>query len=487
CKDFGGVQILKNIDFELKKGEIHGIVGQNGAGKSVFMKILDGVYKKSSGRMLIEGKEVSFQSPIDAKKAGIGMVFQELSLIPNLTVAKNIFLNREPRKGPIIDDAKMIKSSSETLNSLGIDINPKAILKDLSISYKQIVEIAKVVSHNCKIVIMDEPTASLGQSEAKLLFDTVKKLKEKSISIIYISHHLKEIFEICDRVTVLRDGQKILTDETKKLDMSVLVEAMLGKKIVQTINFNPDNIIDRNNKPMLEVKDLNIGGTEKISFKLWPGEVLGFAGLLGAGQEKIIQSIFGIEPKLSKELFLQGKKVTIKKPEDSLKYKITMVPEDRQTHGLIVDQTIKDNTVLSILDKLKKFIFFKEKKAREISKKYVKDLNIATTSIFKKIRLLSGGNQQKVVIAKNLAADPDVMILNDPNVGVDIGSKKDILQLIRDFSDSGKSSIFISSEFEELARICDRVLVMKNNIIVKEFIRKETEELTESMIMHAAQ
>lgn len=487
CKDFSGVQVLKNINFELKKGEIHAIVGQNGAGKSVFMKILDGVYKKTSGKIVIEGKEVNPTNPMEARKMGIGMVFQEFSLIPNLSVAKNIFLNREPRKGLIVDDTKMISSSRETLESLGIHINPKTILNNLSVSYKQIIEIAKVVSQNRKIIIMDEPTASLTQAEVRLLFKTVKKLKEKGIAIIYISHRLKEIFEVCDRVTVLRDGRKILTEETSKINISELIEAMLGRKVIKSVKFNSSNIIKRKGTPMLEVKNLDLGGKEKVSFKLWPGEVLGFTGLMGAGQSKLVQAIFGIFPKLSKELYIRGKKVIINKPEDSLKYKITMVPEERQTQGLIIEHTIRDNIVLSILDNLKKLILFDDERAEEISKKYVKDLSIATTSIFKKIKFLSGGNQQKVVIAKNLAANPDIMMLNDPNFGVDVGSKQDILQLIRDFSNAGKSSIFISSEYEELARVSDRVIIMKDGSIIDELIRDENTKLTETMITHAVQ
>lgn len=487
CKDFSGVRVLDNINFDLRKGEIHAIVGQNGAGKSVLMKILSGVYKRNSGRVLMNGKDVNCATPIEARKIGIGMIFQELSLVPNLTIAKNIFLNRELKRGMLVNDAEMIRDSRETLESLGVNISPKTILKDLSISYKHIVEIAKVVSQNRKIIIMDEPTASLTQAEIKLLFKTIKKLKEKGITIIYISHHLEEIFGICDRVTVIRDGKKILTEEIDKINISQLIEAMLGKKIVESVRFKSEKLLKREGIPMLEVKGLNLNGKSRVSFKLWPGEVLGFAGLVGAGQNKLVQAVFGIYPNLFKELYIHGRKIYIKKPEDSLKHKITMVPEDRQAQGLIVDHTVKDNIVLSILDIIKRFIFFDGNKANKIARKYTRDLNITTTSIFKKVRFLSGGNQQKVVIAKNLAANPDVMILNDPNLGVDVGSRQDILQLMRDFSDNGKSTIFISSGFEELARVCDRVIIMKEGSIIKEFIKDKSCKLTENMLVHAAQ
>jgi len=486
-KDFNGVKVLNDINFDLKRGEIHAIIGQNGAGKSVLMKILSGVYTRSSGKIIIDGKEVSYNTPIEARKIGIGMIFQEFSLIPTLSVAKNIFLNRELKKGMLIKDEEMNRVSKEILESLGVYINPKKMMRDLLVSYKQLVEIAKVVSQDKKIIIMDEPTASLVQAEVQLLNKVIKRLKEKGISIIYITHHLKEIFEICDRVTVLRDGKKILTKTINNINLSQLIEAMLGKELTEAVKFQIEKPIKREGIPMLEVKDLDLGGNEKNSFKLWPGEVLGFAGLMGAGQNGLVKAIFGIYPNLSKELYMHGKKINIKKPEDSLKYKITMVPEERQTQGLIIDQTIKENIVLSILDRIKRIFFFNNRKANDISKKYVKNLNIVTTTIFKKVKLLSGGNQQKVVISKNLAADPDIMILNDPNFGVDIGSKQDILQLIRKFADRGKSAIFISSEFEELARVCDRVIIMKSGSIVNEFTRDKSFEITEELLLHVAQ
>jgi len=486
-KDFNGVQVLEDINFDLKRGEVHAIIGQNGAGKSVLMKILSGVYTRSSGKIIIDGKEVNYTTPMEARKKGIGMIFQEFSLIPTMTVARNIFLNREPKRGIFIKDGEMIKDSRQILEDLGVDISPKKVLKGLSVSNKQLVEIAKVVSQDRKIIVMDEPTAALAQAEVLILNKAIRKLKEKGISIIYITHHLKEIFEICDRVTVLRDGKKILTDNISSTDMSQIIEAMLGKKIKEIIKFQTENPVKRAGVAMLEIKDLDLGGKERVSFKLWPGEVLGFAGLMGAGQNKLVKAIFGIHPELPKEMFIKDKKINIKKPEDSLKYKVTMVPEERQAQGLVVDATIKANVIMSILDRLKGALFLNERKANDTAKKYVEDLNIVTTTIFKKVKFLSGGNQQKVVISKNLAADPDIMILNDPNFGVDIGSKQEIMQLIRKFGDSGKSAIFISSEFEELARVCDRVFVMKGGSIVNEFVRDAGPELSEELLVHAAQ
>jgi ribose transport system ATP-binding protein len=486
-KNFSGVDVLHGIDFDLRPGEVHAIIGQNGAGKSVLMKILDGVYTKSSGQIIIDGREVIYSSPKEARNLGIGMIFQEFSLIPALSVAKNIFLNTEIKKWFIVKDRSMIKASKDILESLGLKINPKKILSELPVSYKQIVEIAKVISQDRKIIIMDEPTASLVQSEVKSLNNVIKKLKEKGISIIYITHHLKEIFEICDRVTVLRDGRKILTKDITDINLNQIIEAMLGKKVNKSTKNQFKEPIKRSGTPVLEIKDLDLAGNHKISFKLWAGEILGFAGLMGAGQNELVKAIFGIYPNINKKLLVNGKKVNIKKPEDSLKYKITMVPEERQTQGLIVEQNIKDNIVVSILDKLKKIIFFDNKSANSIANKFAKELNIVTTSIYSKVKLLSGGNQQKVVISKNLAVNPNVIILNDPNFGVDIGSKHEILDLIRKFGEEGKSAIFISSEFEELADTCDRILIMKERSIFKELIKAQNFLLTEELLLHEVQ
>jgi len=485
-KDFSGVQVLFDVDFELKKGEVHAIIGQNGAGKSVLMKILNGVFPRSSGKITVDGTDVRFSNPQDASNAGIGMIYQEFSLIPTMSVARNIFLNREIKKGGFTKDKEMLSRSKEILEDLGVDINPRTTLRDLSVSHKQLVEIGKVVSQDRKIIIMDEPTASLTKGEVEILNKVIRRLKEKGISIIYISHHLNEIFDVCDRVTVLRDGRKILTEKVQDVDLSKLIEAMIGKKMTSGIVYETKYEIDRSGPPKLEIKDLDLGGDEKISFKLWPGEVLGLAGLMGAGQDRIIKAIFGILPELSKTMIIDGKEIKIKKPEDSLKYKVTMVPEERQTQGLVIDHTIKSNINLSILDKLKGILFINDRKANDISKKYVDELNVVTDTIFKKVKFLSGGNQQKVVIAKNLAAEPDIMILNDPNFGVDVGAKQEILQLVRKFADTGKSAIFISSEFEEVGQVCDRVLVLKDSSVSGELSR-EKESITEQSLLTAVQ
>lgn len=485
-KDFSGVQVLFNVDFELKRGEVHAIIGQNGAGKSVLMKILNGVFPRSSGTIEIDGKEVQFSNPQEASNAGIGMIYQEFSLIPTMSVARNIFLNRELKKAGFTADADMLSQAKAILEDLGEDINPRAILRDLSVSHKQLVEIGKVVSQDKKIIIMDEPTASLTKGEVATLNKVIKRLKEKGISIIYISHHLNEIFEICDRVTVLRDGRKILTEKVSDVNLARLIEAMIGKKMASGTVYETKYDIDRSAAPKLEIEDLDLGGQQKVSFKLWPGEVLGLAGLMGAGQDRIIKAIFGILPGLEKDMKIDGKPTNIKKPEDSLKHKITMVPEERQTQGLVIDHTIKSNINLSILDKLKGILFINDRKANAVSKKYVDELNVVTDTIFKKVKFLSGGNQQKVVIAKNLAAEPDIMILNDPNFGVDVGAKQEILQLVRRFADTGKSAIFISSEFEEVGQVCDRVLVLKDGSVAQEIYR-DKEPITEESLLTAVQ
>jgi len=485
-KDFSGVVVLQDINFELKRGEVHAIVGQNGAGKSVLMKILNGVYARSSGKIILDGEDVHFANPHDARVKGVGMIYQEFSLIPTMSVAKNIFLNREPKKAGFVNDAYMLKSAKGILEDLGVDINPKKLVKDLSVSHKQLVEIGKVVSEERKIIIMDEPTASLTRGEVETLNKVIRRLKGKGISIIYITHHLNEIFDICDRVTVLRDGKKIITEKVSSIDLSKIIEAMLGKKLTRRI-YETKYKIDRSKQPKIEVKDLDLGGSKKVSFKVWEGEVLGLAGLLGAGQDRIVKAIYGILPEISKEVLIDGRKINIKKPEDSLKQKVTMVPEERQTQGLIVENTLKFNICLSVWDKLRRGAFVNDRNANKLTKKYVDELNIVTDSIFKKVKFLSGGNQQKVVIAKNLAAEPDIMILNDPNFGVDVGSKQEILQLVRRFADAGKVAIFISSEFEEIAQVCDRVLILKDGIVINEYMREKGPEITEESLMHAVQ
>jgi ribose transport system ATP-binding protein len=348
------------------------------------------------------------------------------------------------------------------------------------------VEIGKVVSEDRKIIVMDEPTASLTRGEVETLNKVIKRLKDRGISIIYITHHLNEIFDICDRITVLRDGKKIITEKVSEIDLAKIIEAMLGKKLTRKI-YETKYKIDRTGSPKVEIKNLDLGGKEKVSFKVWEGEVLGLAGLMGAGQDRIVKSIYGILPEISKEVFIGGKKINIKKPEDSLKNRVTMVPEERQAQGLIVENTLKFNVCLSIWDRLRRGIFVNDRKANNITKKYVDELNIVTDSIFKKVKLLSGGNQQKVVIAKNLAAEPDIMILNDPNFGVDVGSKQEILQLVRNFADTGKCAIFISSEFEEIAQVCDRVLILKEGTVINEYLRDEGPEITEESLIHAIQ
>ena len=483
-KSFDSVEVLRDVDLSLKRGEVHAIIGQNGAGKSVLMKIISGVHKKSGGKIFYEGKEALFSSPIEARQCGIGMIYQEFSLIPTLTVAENIFLTREPKGfGKLIDDRKVKSEAVKILEDLGVFIDPDKRVQKLTASEKQVVEIGKVISQDRKIVIMDEPTASLTLSEVLTLYEIIRKLKKRGISILYITHYLREVFGICDTVSVLRDGQMIMTKATKDTDMSECISAMIGKRYSKS-NIGPRHI-KRTGTPMLEVKGLDLGGKEHIAFQLWPGEILGLAGLLGAGQEKVVDAIFGVLP-CKNEVFKQGEKLRIRFPSDAIKHKIGMVPDDRLTEGLILEHNVKDNICLTIFEKLRgKFI--DRKVTEEIAHSFVKKLSIKTRHINQKVRFLSGGNQQKVVIAKNLAFEPDILLLSDPNFGVDVGSKQEIVGIIKAFVSSGKSCIFISSEFEEIANVCDRILVVKDNIIIKELIEDQDNEFSEEMLLHAVQ
>ncbi len=483
-KSFDNVEVLRDIDLCLKRGEVHAIIGQNGAGKSVLMKIISGVHKKSGGKIILEGKEAAYSSPREARQCGIGMIYQEFSLIPTLTVAENIFLTREPKGlGGLIDSNKVKSEAARILADLGVSIDPSKRVQRLTASEKQVVEIGKVVSQDRKIIIMDEPTASLTLNEVQTLYEIIRKLKARGISILYITHYLREVFGICDTVTVLRDGQKIMTKVTKETDMSECISAMIGKRYSKSDS--SFRSIERTGTAMLEVKDLDLGGKQKISFQLWPGEILGLAGLLGAGQEKVVDAIFGVLP-CSSEVFKQGKKLRIRLPSDAIKYKIGMVPDDRLTEGLILEHNVKDNICLTIFEKMRgKFI--NRKVTEETASSFVNKLSIKTRHINQKVRFLSGGNQQKVVIAKNLAFGPDILLLSDPNFGVDVGSKQEIVNIIRAFASEGKSCIFISSEFEEIATVCDRVLVIKDNVLRKELIRDRDHEFSEEMLLHAVQ
>jgi ribose transport system ATP-binding protein len=487
CKSFNGISVLNNVHFELCEGEVHALMGGNGAGKSTLMKILTGVYERDSGSVRIHDTEVQIKTMKDAVAQGISMIFQEFSLVPTLTVAQNIFLAREPRKAGFIDDKECIRLTRELLKDLNMDIHPEAKVGDLGVGYWQMTEIAKALSQKTKILVMDEPTSSLTKSETEILFQLIDKLKSKGISIIYISHRMDEIFQISDRITILGDGKNIVTIDTDKIDMDTLIQHISGKSIQKQIAFGQE---ETNHKmkgtPVLEVKNLISGDrVNGVSFQLYPGEVLGIAGLMGSGRTETLRALFGIDPVSQGEILLKGQPVTVKNPKQAIELGLAFVPEDRRMQGLVLDHSVKENTLLPLITNKFKSPFIDDRKGNQITKEWIQKLNIKTDSIFKTARLLSGGNQQKIVFAKWLATLPDILLLDEPTIGVDIGAKTEIIEIVRQLADSGKSIVLVSSELAELIAASDRIIIFKKGKVTGQLLRSEIS--SEEDLEHAIQ
>ncbi|GAX92015.1 sugar ABC transporter ATP-binding protein [Effusibacillus lacus] len=485
-KSFNGIKVLDKVDFELRSGEVHALMGGNGAGKSTLMKILTGVYELDEGEITINGSRVTIKQPSDAKENGISMIFQEFSLIPTLTVAQNIFLSREPKnKFGLIDDQECLRLTEELLIELNVNIDPNTPVEQLGVGYWQMTEIAKALSQDTKILIMDEPTSSLTKNETEVLFQMINKLKDKGIAIIYISHRMDEIFRICERITILRDGKRVITAACSELSLESVIQHIVGGNLEHAFEWKDRNY-QRNQEPILQVRDLVSGQrVNGVSFDLYRGEILGIAGLMGSGRSETVRALFGIDPIDGGEIVINGRQQSIKKPQDAIKAGIALVPEDRRMQGLILDHSLKDNTLLPILSSVKKGPFIDEQKANQIAQEFVQRLNIKTDSIFKTSRLLSGGNQQKIVLAKWLATSPDILILDEPTIGVDIGAKTEIIEIIRSLADSGKAIIVISSELPELLALSDRVIVLHGGKVTKEMYRREIR--SEEALQHAIQ
>ena len=478
-KSFSGIRVLHGVDFDLRKGEVHALVGGNGAGKSTLMKILQGVYRPDEGQIAVDGNPVEVRSPHDARALGIGMIFQEFSLIPTLTVAQNIFLGHEPRgSGGLIDDRAGARQARELFAQLEEDIDPNARMLDLGTGYWQLTEIAKALAQDARVLIMDEPTSSLTATEAHSLFALVQRLKERGISIIYISHRMDEIFRITDRITVLRDGRHILTEDTAALTMNQVIDAIVGQSMEQAFEWQ-ERSVDRSVAPLLQVRNLSAGSrVQDISFDLYPGEILGLAGLMGSGRTELARAIFGIDRVDKGEILIRGQRVDIGNPEEAIIAGVSLVPEDRRTQGLVLDHSVKNNLLLPLLNRLDHAGIIDDRRGDRMAGSIVTDLRIKTGSIATTARLLSGGNQQKVVIGKWLATEPNILIMDEPTAGVDIQAKTEILGVIRALADRGKGIIVISSELVELLAVSDRLLVLRDGHVVREVDRREirTEE-----------
>lgn len=476
CKSFGDAKVLKNVQFELKHGEVHALAGGNGAGKSTLMKIMTGVYTHDEGKIFIDGKETVIEKPLDAKEQGIAMIFQELSLVQTMTVAENIFLGTEIVKNGVRDVKKMNEKTSQILYRLGMDISPSTVVSELSVGMSQMVEIAKAVSKDAKILVFDEPTAALSDSETKRLFEIITQLKNEGVSMVYISHRMNEILSICDSITILKDGEYVTTQNIKDMTLDKIVSYMMGGTSGKGHKFEwVERKHDENAKDVLKVDHLKINEKiNDISFSLKHGEIVGFAGLMGSGRTEILECLFGLRKKEGGTVILDDKEVHIKNPTEAIKNGLAFIPEDRRKEGLVLMHSIKDNAVLPILDRLSiKGIFNDDKKERALVGENIKKFGVKAEHIDQEIGLLSGGNQQKIVIAKWMNTCPKVIMLDEPTAGVDIGAKGEILEIVRSFADQGCGVLFVSSELTEMMAICDRIIVLFDGRITGMISRKD--------------
>ena len=480
-KRFPGVVALDNVEFDLKAGEIHALVGENGAGKSTLLKITTGVHQLDEGSIFLGGEPVTFNNPLDAKKAGIAAIYQEHTCFPQLSISENVFMghplvsNRLQR----IDWKGMHQRTKQLLQELEINLDPKTTMNMLNVAERQLVEIAKALSLDSKILLMDEPTSSLTIQEAERLFAVIRRLRDDGVAIVFISHRLDEVFELSDRITVLRDGKYIGTKDPKEITTQEVIRWMVGRSM--------DELYPKKDVPiggeLLEVKNLaRHGEFREISFTVREGEILGIAGLVGAGRTEMARAIFGITPLDQGEIWLNGERTKIKSPRDALRHGIAYLPEDRQDHGLVLAMDISQNTTISILDRFKYRLLNKDQET-EITEKYIELLSIRTSGCTQLARNLSGGNQQKVVLAKWMATEPRILILDEPTKGIDVQAKAAVHTLIGELAEQGLGIIIISSELPEVIGISDRILVMHEGRIAAEFKR---DQATQEGILQAA-
>ena len=459
-KSFGPVKALKGVDLDLRAGEVHALMGENGAGKSTLMKVLTGIHDANEGTIHYNGKQVAYSKPKDAMEDGIVIVHQELNMMNHLTVAQNIFIGREEfRHNWLIDDGASIKKAKKLFDLLKLDINPTEKVGNLTVGKQQMVEIAKALSMDAKVIVFDEPTAALTESEINELFVIIDDLRAKGVGIIYISHRMDEIARITDRVTVMRDGEYVGTVNTKDTTKDEIIAMMVGRTIYE--DPKAASAVADDAPVVLEVKNLKAGSSVKdVSFQLRKGEILGFSGLMGAGRTEVARLLFGADKKESGTIFVNGKEVTINSPQDAIREGIGYLSEDRKRFGCIVDMTIADNTVMTNLDHYIKGFLIDDREIVKVSDEFVASLKTKTPSSKQLVRNLSGGNQQKVVIAKWLEQNSDILIFDEPTRGIDVGAKSEIYTLMNDLVAQGKSIIMISSELTEILRMSDRIVVM---------------------------
>lgn len=485
-KSFPGVHALENCSFDLYAGEVHALVGENGAGKSTLMKVLAGVYSKDAGRILLRGKEVNLSNPRAAQQHGISMIHQELNLMPHLTVAQNIFIGREPRQGVrfLLNEKAINDQTRQLLETLHVDLDPRTKVASLTVAKQQMVEIAKALSFNSDVLIMDEPTAALTDAEIEELFRIIRHLRDRGVGIVYITHRLEELWRIADRVTVMRDGRYIDTVRIEDADINRIISMMVGRTIYEASPEIPEN---GSQEIVLEVRNLSRGRTlQNVSFQLKKGEIVGFAGLMGAGRTEVARAIFGADPIDSGEILVRGRKVTIKSPSDAVRHGIGYLSEDRKRYGLTLDMDVETNIVLAAFRRFLTWLgVVQPGKIRATATQFVNMLAIKTPSLQQKVKNLSGGNQQKLVIAKWLTADTDILIFDEPTRGIDVGAKSEIYRLLNDLARQGKSIIMISSELPEILRMSHRIIVMCEGRITGEL--GSTEATQEKIMQFATQ
>jgi rhamnose transport system ATP-binding protein len=479
-KSFGGVHALKDVRIDVDAGEVHALLGENGAGKSTLIKVMTGVYQADSGEMYLHGEPVQFAGPREAQQHGIGAIYQEPSLFPDLDIAENIMAGRQPTRAGRIDWRAMYRAARELLQQLGVGLDPRTKARNLSVAQQQTVEIARALSLNAQLLIMDEPTSSLTLTEVEELFRVIRQLREVGTAIIFISHRLEELFAVADRVTILRDGQYVATRNMSDVETEDLIRLMVGRQV--------DDLFPKQAAPvgdaLLEVTNLTASGKfENVSFKLRAGEILGLAGLIGAGRTDVARALFGIQPLQSGSIKIDGRTVSIHSPQQAMDLGLAFVPEDRQHHGLVLPMSIAANVTLPILPRFATAGWLREGEAKTVATTAARRLDVRSAGIDQKAQELSGGNQQKVVLAKWLETNPRILILDEPTRGIDVGTKAAVHQLMSDLANQGVAILMVSSELPEILGMSDRILVMREGRITGEFTRAEA---TQAKIMASA-
>jgi ribose transport system ATP-binding protein len=477
-KSFHGVKALDNIYLKIKKGEVHALVGENGAGKTTLIRLISGIYKVDSGTIFYDGEELINVDPHDCIEKGISSVHQDFRMVETLTVAENIFLGKPLMKKSVIgrnvDWGKMRKEAVKAVKAMGVDVNPNATIGDLSVAKKQVVEICKALQRNVTLLILDEPSAALTENEIEIMLGLIRKMKEKGITIIYISHRIEEIFEIADGVTVLRDGKTIITDDVAKLDRATLIKHMTGRKIV---DIYPEKNQSFGNT-VLEVKNLNskIKNLSDISFSLREGEILGITGLVGAGRTELMRAVFGADKYDSGEIYVKGKKIDSVSVLKMIRLSVGLVPEERKVEGFIPDFSVSKNVTLAGIEKIIRYSFLNKIVENKATNDLIRLLRIVTPSANTQITSLSGGNQQKCIVGKWLYVDSDILIFDEPTRGIDVGAKEEMYKIISNLAKQGKAIIIVSSELPEVLGICNRIIVMCNGKVNGELNADETDQ-----------